>query len=78
MNCSRCGGERPYYPLSDKPDPGYQQRDHTPSECVAELLADRRTLISELLTTLQYPDVWEKRVQKAMDYLLAARERLSR
>ena len=39
MTCRRCGGELPYEPVSDKPDPGYQARQHTAEECLGVLRA---------------------------------------
>jgi class 3 adenylate cyclase len=48
MSCERCGGERRYRALSNKPDPGYQQVDHTPEECIA-ILRSRVNALAEAL-----------------------------
>ncbi|HXB28065.1 MAG TPA: hypothetical protein VNV25_25270 [Gemmatimonadaceae bacterium] len=43
--------------------------DEACAEAVEEEKAEHREMIRSLLVTLQYPDLWEKRVTKALDYL---------
>ena len=44
MTCRRCGGELPYAPVSDKPDPGYQARQHTAEERLRRTSSGHRRL----------------------------------
>ena len=53
----------------------YQAKRITELESeVAEERAERRELIRSLLVTLEYPDPWERRVTKALEYLRVRRE----